>query len=211
MLLVALTGNIASGKSEVARVFAARGARVIDADVLAREVVEPGTPALAEIAARWGTRILHADGSLDRAALRRIVFADPAEREALNAIVHPRVEARRRELLAAAEREGVPIVVADIPLLFEVGLADRFDRVVLVDASESARRQRLVTHRGVPEADARAMIASQMPAAEKRKRAHIVIENDGTLDELRARAERVWDMLAREARTADGHARVRDS
>lgn len=199
MLLVALTGNIASGKSEVAREFAAHGARVIDADALAREVVAPGTPALAEIVARWGREMLLADGSLDRAALRRVVFADGAEREALNAIVHPRVEARRRELLAAAAREGVPIVVADIPLLFEVGLEDRFDRVVLVDAPEEVRLRRLLDRRGLSEPEARRMIAAQMPAVEKRARAHFVIENDGTREELRARARAVWDALAHDA------------
>lgn len=201
MLRVALTGNIASGKSEVARQFARHGALVIDADELAREVVQRGTPALGEIVARWGPEMLLPDGSLDRAKLRQIVFAHPAEREALNAIVHPRVEARRNERLAAAERDGVPVAVSDIPLLFEVGLEGRFDRVVLVDAPEPVRLERLVRLRRLPEDDAHRMIASQMPPSSKRARAHYVIENDGSLEELRARADEVWHALTREARS----------
>ena len=206
MLRVALTGNIASGKSEVANQFRRRGAVVIDADELAREVVRPGTPALAEIAARWGAGVLQADGSLDRTALRRIVFASPGEREALNAIIHPRVEALRAVRLQAAAREQVPLVVSDVPLLFEVGLEGRFDRVVLVHAPESLRHARLVRLRGLSDDEARQMIAAQLPSEAKRPRAHFVIENDGTLDDLRSRADAVWNALCDAAQAARAQA-----
>src|SRR5919199_6747659 len=132
MLLVGLTGNIASGKSTVARMLAERGATVIDADVLARRAVEAGTPAYAKVVERWGREVLAADGRLDRAALRGIVFSNPAELEQLNAIVHPEVERMREELVAAARARGDGVVVCDIPLLFERELAGRFDCVVLV-------------------------------------------------------------------------------
>ena len=144
MLLVALTGNIASGKSEVARILADLGATLIDADELSREVVRPGTRALSAIVSRWGERVLNPDGTLNRGMLRSIVFADPAERKALNAIVHPEVGRRRSELVADARARGDAAVVAAIPLLFEAGLEREFDRVILVDAPEDVRLARLV-------------------------------------------------------------------
>lgn len=195
MLKVGLTGNIASGKSTVARVWASLGAHVVDADRLAREAVEPGSRALAAIVERWGSGVLDQGGMLDRAALREIVFADPEERAALEAIVHPAVAGlREREYRRLAE-EGAAIVVADVPLLFEVGLEREFDLVVLVDAPEATRRARLVRDRGLTPEEADRMIAAQIPAVEKRPRADLVIENAGSLDELEERARAVWGFI----------------
>ncbi|HEY0997601.1 MAG TPA: dephospho-CoA kinase [Gemmatimonadaceae bacterium] len=202
MLLVGLTGNIASGKSTVARLFAEYGATIIDADLLARDAVEPGTEALRKIRERWGYDILTPDGSLDRAALRHEVFSDPEELEALNAIVHPEVERLRREAIEAARARGDRIVVCDIPLLLEKGLAGHFDRLVLVDAPRAMRLDRLVHERRLPTDEAMAMIAAQMPAELKRARADIVIDNDGTLEALAARATEAWTTLDAAADTA---------
>jgi len=199
MLRVALTGNIASGKSSVARVWARLGAPVIDADALARRAVEPGSPALDRIARAFGPEVLEPGGGLDREAMREIVFRDEAARRRLEAIVHPEVARLRAEEERRLEREGARIVVNDIPLLFEVGLEDEFDVVVLVDAPEAVRLDRLVRDRGLDPEEARRMIAAQMPAESKRRRADIVIENVGTLEELEASAERVWRELERRA------------
>lgn len=200
MLLVALTGNIASGKSEVARRLAEHGAVIIDADVLAREVVEPGTPALAEIADRWGKRVLRPDGALDRGALRAIVFASAADRDALNAIVHPRVAMLRDARIAAARAAGAGVVVCDIPLLFETGGADRFDAVIVVHASAATRRARLLAHRTLTADDADRMIAAQLPTAQTRRLADYVIENEGTIADLTVQVDRLWESLARRAK-----------
>src|SRR5437762_12542561 len=151
MLLVGLTGNIASGKSTVAQMLSERGATIIDADVLARRAVELGTPAYERIVSRWGSDVLSADGHLDRAALRRIVFADHAQLEELNQIVHPEVERLRSRLVAEARERGDRIVVCDIPLLFERHMTDRFDTIVLVDAERPIRLERLVKDRGLRE------------------------------------------------------------
>jgi dephospho-CoA kinase len=206
MLLVGLTGNIASGKSTVSRMFAERGATIVDSDVLARRAVEPGTAGHAGIAARWGDAVLDRDGRLDRAALRRIVFSDPVERERLNAIVHPEVERMRETLVAEAARRGDRIVVCDIPLLFEKQLADNFDRVVLVDAPQALRLERLMRERGLGEAEAKDMIAAQMPAELKRPHADIVVENDGTIEDLERRVAAAWATLdqAERSRVAGG-------
>ena len=198
MLLIALTGNVASGKSEVARIFADLGATVIDADELAREAVKPGSPGLEAIASRWGKGVLNADGSLNRAALRSIIFASEPDRQALNAIVHPQVKRLRDELLAEARARGDAVVVSAIPLLFEVGLEKEFDRVILVDAPDDVRRSRLVHRRGLSPAEAQRMMDAQMPASGKRSRAHIVIENDKDLKALRRAVEHVWKDLANE-------------
>jgi dephospho-CoA kinase len=200
MLIVGLTGNIASGKSTVARRFASHGASIIDADTLAREAVEPGRPALAQVAARWGPEVLDARGALDRAALRQIVFGDPAELEALNAIIHPAVAQRREALIAEARSRGDRVVIADIPLLFEAGLDDEVDTIVLVDAPSEMRRARLLRDRGLSEPEAEAMIAAQMPASLKRARADQLIENTGTLDALASRTDEVWEALSRDPR-----------
>ncbi|HVH39802.1 MAG TPA: dephospho-CoA kinase [Gemmatimonadaceae bacterium] len=199
MLIVGLTGNIASGKSAVAAQLASLGALIIDADILAREAVEPGRPALAAIETRWGRGVLRRDGSLDRAALRRIVFADPAERAALDAIVHPAVARLRHAAVETARRRGEPLVVCDIPLLFEAGLEGTVDRIVLVDAPAEVRRDRIVRDRGLSPEEADAMIAAQMPSEAKRARAHYVIDNDGALEELEARVDALWEWMQQEA------------
>src|SRR5690606_10111455 len=195
VLLVGLTGNIASGKSTVARLLQERGADLIDADVLAREAVSPGSPALDRIAERFGDAVLHADGSLDRAALRTRVFSDHDELEALNAIVHPEVQRLRNQQLEEARERGERIVVSDIPLLFERGLVGDFDVVVLVDAPRPLRVERLVRDRSLHEAEAMQMIAAQMPAELKRARADYVIENDSTLEALETRVDELWTAL----------------
>jgi dephospho-CoA kinase len=198
MLVVGLTGNIGSGKSTVARLLGVRGIPVIDADLLAREATAPGSPALAAIVARWGPGVRAPDGSLDRAALRHIVFASAAERTALDAIVHPAVEARRSALLAEARARGDRVQVCDIPLLFEAGLADRMDTILLVDAPRDVRLERIVRDRGLTRDDAIAMIDAQLPAEKKRARSDYVIENDGTLDVLRIRVDEAWRALERD-------------
>ena len=200
MLIVGLTGNIASGKSTVARLFADHGATIIDADVLARDAVDPGSAALGAIAARWGPGVLDARGALDRAALRHLVFERPDELEALNAIVHPEVARRRDALLAAARARGDRIVVADIPLLFEANLTGDVDTIVLVDAPRDLRLERLVHDRGLDAAAAMAMIAAQMPADLKRARAQHVIDNAGTRETLATRVAEVWRSLAADPR-----------
>lgn len=192
---VGLTGNIAAGKSSVADAWRALGAAVVDADVLAREAVAPGSPGLARVVEAFGPGVLGDDGALDRAALRRIVFADPAARRRLEAITHPEIARLRDEADAGLERAGQRVVVHDIPLLFDVGLEDAFDLLVLVDAPADVRRERIVRERGLPEAEAQAMIAAQMPAEAKRARADIVIDNAGTPAELQREAERVWRQI----------------
>lgn len=206
MLLVGLTGNIASGKSTVARMLAERGATIIDADQLARQAVEPGTPALDAISTRWGADVLGPTGELDRAALRGVVFNDPEQLDALNRIVHPDVERRREAAVAEARERGDRIVVCDIPLLFEKKMVDRFDLVVLVDAPRPLRLERVVGERDIPTAEAMAMIAAQMPSELKRARADLVINNAGTLDELTRQVDAVWNSLraAADARQAAG-------
>lgn len=203
MLVVGLTGNIASGKSTVSAQFAELGAVIVDADLLAREAVRPGSRALPRIVARWGDEVLEPDGALDRSALRQRVFADSGELEALDAIVHPEVERMRRERVAEARDAGACIVVCDIPLLFEAHLAEQFDAIVLVDAPRPLRLERLVTDRGLHEAEAMDMIASQMPAELKRARSDYVIDNAGDLGSLAARVDEVWQTLRAEAEAVD--------
>ena len=201
MLLVALTGNIASGKSTVAKLLVARGATLIDADVLARRAVRVGTRGYDAIVRRWGSGVLAPDGVLDRAALRRRVFGQPEELHELNAIVHPEVARMRDELVAEARARGDRVVVCDIPLLFEANLAEGFDRILLVDAPRPVRLERLVRDRGLRETEAMQMIAQQMPADLKRARADFVIDNDGTRESLEHRVDEVWRALAAEAAT----------
>ena len=199
MILIGLTGNIASGKSEVARMLAERGATLIDADVLAREAVEPDTQALRDIVRRWGKDVLKSDGSLDRGALRQIVFADQNELDALNRIVHPGVTRLRDREIAKARERGDELVVCVIPLLFERNLVDEFDAIVLVDAPRPLRLERLVRTRGLDETDAMNMIVSQMPAELKRARADYVIENNGSLEDLERDVDVLWSSLHRHA------------
>ena len=202
MLLIGLTGNIASGKSTVAQMLSERGATIIDADVLARRAVEKGTEAHRAIAERWGSEILGPDGAIDRAALRRKVFSDPDELEALNAIVHPEVERMRDRLVADARSRGDRIVVYDVPLLFERNFTEQFDRIVLVDAPRPVRLERLVKDRGLTETEAMDMIAAQMPAELKRARADVILDNASTLAELEAAVDAAWSSLDAEARVA---------
>ena len=199
MLLVGLTGNIASGKSTVARSLAARGATIIDADLLARRAVQIGTPAHSAIVERWGGGVLAPDGLIDRSALRERVFTDHAELEELNAIVHPEVARMRDALVAEARARDDHIVVCDIPLLFERHLADEFARIVLVDAPRTTRLERLVRDRRLREDEGMNMITAQMPAELKRARADYVIDNDGSRAELEERIAAVWSALERDA------------
>lgn len=199
MLLVGLTGNIASGKSSVARLLAARGATIIDADILARRAVERGTPVLGAIVERWGPQVLAADGTLDRAALRDVVFQHPEELKALNRMVHPEVARLRLEERAAARARGDRVVVCDIPLLFESQLTEEFDRLVVVDAPRSVRLERLMRDRGLSRDEAVRMIDAQMPAESKRARADFVIDNTGDLSVLGKRVDELWAALDRAA------------
>jgi len=192
-LRVGLTGGIGSGKSEVARLLAAHGAVVIDSDVLAREVVAPGTEGLAEVVSAFGPGVLTPSGDLDRPAFGRLVFADQAARVRLEAIVHPRVRRRAAEIESAAAPDAV--VVHDVPLLVETGQADRFDEVVVVDVPEEVQVERLARLRGMAEEDARARIAAQASRTERLAAATVVVDNAGSLDELRSRVDQVWDGL----------------
>jgi dephospho-CoA kinase len=199
MLLIGLTGNIASGKSTVSQMFAERGATIIDADELAREAVAVGSDGHRKIVERWGDDILKADGGLDRVALRQIVFQEPTELEVLNSIVHPEVSRLRDDLINEARERGDQTVVCDIPLLFERKMTDSFDRIVLVDAPRPVRLERLVRERGLKETEAMDMIVAQMPAELKRARADFVIDNVGTLAQLDARVAEVWSALEQAA------------
>jgi dephospho-CoA kinase len=196
VITVGLTGGIGSGKSTVAELLASYGAVIIDADLLAREAVAPGTPGLARVVEEFGGEMVTADGSLDRARLGAVVFADPERLAALNAIVHPYVAARRAELTTAAPRDA--IVVFDVPLLVENRLTD-YDVVVVVDASTETQVRRLVGQRGMDEEQARARIAAQATREQRREAADVVIDNDGDRDTLRPQVESLWARLRRRA------------
>lgn len=201
MLKVGLTGGIGAGKSEVSRLLASYGAMLVDADKIAREVVEPGTVGLAAVVDAFGAEILTPEGTLDRPRLGAIVFTDPERLATLNAIVHPLVGARSRELEAAAGPDSV--VVHDVPLLTENGLASLYDLVVVVDAAPETQLDRLVRLRGMSEADARARMAAQATREQRREIADLVIDNDGPLQELEPQVRKVWDELIRRA-SAEG-------
>ena len=199
MLNVALTGNIASGKSSVARLFRTWGATLIDADRLVRDAQAPGSPVLRAIAARFGQDLIDPAGVLDRKTLRRRAMGDPAALADLNRIVHPDVLRRRAALEQEARNRGDRLVVSDIPLLFEAADPEAFDVIVLVDAPEPVRRARLLAQRGLTAEDADRMLAAQAPAAPKRARSTYVIDNDGDRARLEARAREVWSQLAARA------------
>ncbi len=195
---VGLTGGIGSGKSEVSRRLAARGAAIIDADLAAREVVAPGTPGFKRIVATFGDGVVASDGALDRERLGAIVFADADRRAALNAIVHPLV----REWMAAAEQAAVEsrgpglVVVHDVPLLAENGLAKLYDRVIVVDVPPQVQLARLVSARGMTEEQARGRMAAQATREQRLAIADIVIDNSGSLADLDHRIAEVWEQLA---------------
>jgi len=201
VLTVGLTGGIGSGKSEVSRRLADLGAVVIDADKVAREVVEPGTPGLEQVVQAFGAGVLRADGSLDREGLGRIVFGDKAKLGQLNEIVHPLVGARIAEMMAEVEG-GHPdgVVVYDVPLLVENDLAGGYDVVLVVAADPTTQLRRLVDQRGMTEDDARARIAAQAPLESKLAVADLVIGNDGDLDDLDRAVREVWARLRDRAR-----------
>jgi dephospho-CoA kinase len=191
--MVGLTGGIGSGKSEVSRRLAEHGAVIIDGDALAREVVAPGTDGLAEVVAAFGPQVLAPDGTMDRAKVAELAFGDTAKRRRLEAIIHPRVRERSSRMIAAAPPDAV--VVNDIPLLVESGLASAFDLVIVVFASEQSRLARLVGQRGMSEEDARARIAAQATDEQRRSVADVEIVNDGTLDELTMQVDEVWEQI----------------
>lgn len=190
MLRVGLTGGIGSGKSTVARRLAEHGAVVIDADAIAREIVEPGEPALREVVAAFGPEVLDSHGRLDRPALAAKAFVDAESRSRLNAIMHPRIGARTGELIAAAASDAV--VVHDVPLLVEGGLAPAYHLVVVVDAPEEVRVRRLVESRGMAEADARARIAAQATVDQRRAVADVWLDNSSTQDVVEAEVDSLW-------------------
>jgi dephospho-CoA kinase len=192
---VGLTGGVASGKSTVSALLADLGAVVVDADALARDVVEPGTPGLAAVVAAFGPEVLAADGSLDRARLGAIVFADPARRADLEAVIHPLVRARAAKIAAGAPTGSV--VVHDIPLLVETGQADRFDAVIVVDVPEEVQVDRAVRDRAWSPEEARSRIAAQASREQRLAAATYVVENTGTHEDLRQRVAEVFSELVR--------------
>ncbi len=194
MLRVGLTGGIASGKTAVSDRLRALGAVVIDADLLAREVVEPGTPGLAAVAERFGASVLSPDGSVDRAALGRVVFADAGARRDLEDIIHPAVRARAAEIEVAAPPDAV--VVHVIPLLVETGQASSFDAVVVVDLEPAVQRRRLQQRNGLTEEEAQARILAQASRQERLAVADHVLVNDGTVSELERQVDDLWPQLA---------------
>lgn len=179
MKRIGLTGGIGSGKSTVAAILAEHGFPIIDADKIAREVVEPGQPALAELALTFGEDILNEDGSLNRQALANVAFVNEENRQALNNITHPRINARTEELFAEAEAAGKEAAVWDMPLLVDQGYEDRVDIVIVVDVDAETRLKRLVESRGLDEADARRRIASQIDDETRRKAADFIVDNNG--------------------------------
>jgi dephospho-CoA kinase len=195
MIRIGLTGTLAAGKSTVGRMFERWGACRIDADELAREAVAPGTVGLAAIREEWGDTVLDERGSLDRDAMRRIVFADEIERARLEAIVHSEVRRLRSARTATAEREGELVLVNDVPLLFESGLESECETIVVVDAPISVRRERARRTRGWSGEEFESIETTQLSPAEKRARADHLIENDGTWAELETKARAVWDDL----------------
>jgi dephospho-CoA kinase len=190
-----LTGNIGAGKSTVGRLLASHGIPVVDADQLARDVVRKGEPSLREIAARFGEAVLLPDGSLDRKALAARVFQNPAERAALNAIVHPRIAQASAAKMAALAEAGQEVAVYEAALLVENGLADSFAGLIVVVAPEEEQLARLVLRDGMSEAEARARLSAQLPAAEKVKRATYVLDNRGSLTDLEAQVARLVPQL----------------
>jgi len=195
MMKVAVTGNVASGKSTLSQIWARGGIPLVQADELAREVVEPGTEGLAAVVEDFGREILSEDGRLNRRALGELVFGDPESRTRLEGILHPLILARRNRWMAEREGEGVGLAVAEIPLLFETGLEGSFDVVVFVDAPHEERLRRLREDRGLEEDEAKRMMDAQISPEEKRARADYVVHNAGSLEDLEIRALALLDLL----------------
>ena len=200
MLLVGLTGGIGSGKSTVARMLEKRGAVVFDADVLARQAVEPGTPGFEMVVERFGPNVLAPGGGLDREALASIVFADPAARRDLEAIVHPEV---RRMFAEGCEeyRDSDRVVVFSAPLLVETGMHTAFDLLIVVSAPVATQIERLMRDRGMPERAIQARIDAQLPLEAKAEVADVLVDNEGTLEDLEGQVDRLWRDLEARARS----------
>jgi len=198
MLLVGLTGGIGSGKSTVARMLEKRGAVVFDADVLARQAVAPGTPGFEKVVERFGPNVLAPGGGLDREALASIVFSDPAARRDLEGIVHPEV---RRMFAEGCEeyRDSDLVVVFSAPLLVETGMHTAFDLLIVVSAPVATQIERLMRDRGMAERDVQARIDAQLPLEAKAEAADVLVDNEGTLEDLEAQVERVWRNLVTRA------------
>ncbi len=199
MLRVALTGNVGAGKTALSRLFEAWGARVVDADVLAREAVKLGSPALAKIREIWGEQVIGEGGGLDRRAMRRLAFADPGARRDLELILHPAILGRTLQLMSEAEAAGVEVFIAVVPLLYEAGFSGEFDMVVLIDAPLQQRIARMLPTRDLDEEEARRIAAAQMPAEKKRELADLVLENDSDMETLERRAREAWEQIKRRA------------
>jgi dephospho-CoA kinase len=200
MLKVALTGNIASGKSLVAGLWADAGVAVVSADDLARDVVAPGTPGLQAVVDAFGDGILKSDGTLNRAVLRVQVFADARDRARLEAIVHPRIRALRQAWVEAQEKAGANLIVSEVPLLFEAQMEGDYDAVVVVTAPRRERLRRLWEGRGMSEPEALSIMATQIPSDEKEARADYVLDNGGSREDLEIRAMALLDLLRARAR-----------
>jgi dephospho-CoA kinase len=194
-LVVGLTGGICSGKSTVATMFRELGAVVIDADRITHELQEPGQPLVEEIAAAFGRQVVGEDGGVDRTKLGPIVFSDPDARSRLEAILHPAIIAESRRRIRDAAASGASVCILDAALLIESGRHERFDRIVLVEASEDAQLRRLMARTGIGADEAARRIRSQMPLEEKRRRAHFRIDNDGPLEETARQVRAVWERL----------------
>ncbi len=201
-MILGVTGGIASGKSTVTRTFQALGAAVVSADELAREAVKPGTAALVQLVERFGAQVLHPDGTLNRQALGRLIFADDRAREDLNRITHPAIAALAEQRLAELRHGGHPLVVYEAPLLFEAGAEQRVDAVLTVTVDERVQLERLIARDGISEAEARSRIAAQMPQAEKAARADYVIDNSGPLATTEAEVRRLHARLTGAAGTS---------
>ena len=195
-LILGITGNIASGKSAVARMFAAHGAALVDADHLAREIVAPGHPVLQQLVKRFGSEVLCENGELDRERLGQIIFADKLAREDLNRITHPAIAKLAIERLRQLKTTpGIPLVVYEAPLLFEAGAEGRVDQVLVVKIDPAVQLQRLMARDGFAETAARQRIAAQMPQEEKLARADYVIDNSESLAALQLRVDELWELL----------------
>ncbi len=192
MKIIGLTGGIATGKSTVARLLAEHGARIIDADQLSREVVAPGSPALAQIAELFGPEVLSVDGALDRQAVRKLVFSDPAKRRALEALLHPAIAELARVRLEEARQAGATVAVYMAPLLIEAGVTDRVDEIWVVTVAPEAQLARLMARDQCSREQAQQIVAAQMPLAEKERCGLVVIENSNSLEETARQVDAAW-------------------